>query len=63
LMTKRLHTMAILSAMIAAISGVVGIYVAWHIHIAAAPAIVLIVTSLFIVTFGVKFIRERAWHR
>ncbi len=63
LMTKRLHYMAILSAIIASISGVVGIYVAWHIHIAAAPAIVLVVTILFIVTFGIKFIRERVWHR
>lgn len=63
LMTKRLHHMAILSAIIASMSGVVGIYVSWHLHIAAAPAIVLVVTSLFAVTFATGAIRRRVWHR
>jgi manganese/iron transport system permease protein len=62
LMTKRLHHMAMLSALMASIGGVLGIYVAWHLHIAAAPAIVLVVTSLFAVTFGITAFRKRVWH-
>jgi ABC-type Mn2+/Zn2+ transport system permease subunit len=63
LMTKRLSRMAMLSAVIASICGVIGIYVAWHLHIAAAPAIVLVVTSLFALTFAVTTLRKRVWHR
>ncbi|MDZ4672431.1 MAG: metal ABC transporter permease [Phototrophicales bacterium] len=62
LMTHRLHTMAMLSALIASICGVLGIYVAWHLHIAAAPAIVLVVTTLFAITFGITAFRKRVWH-
>lgn len=53
LIVKRLHHMMLLSGAIGAFSGVVGLYVSFHLNIASGPAIVLTTTALFIVTFVV----------
>jgi manganese/iron transport system permease protein len=48
---RRLHYMMLLSALVAIISGVVGMYLAWHLRIAASAAIVLNMTALFLLAF------------
>ena len=49
--TQRLHHMMFLSAAIAAISGILGMYAAWHLEVAASAAIVLVMTALFGLAF------------
>ena len=48
---NRLHHMMALSAGIAVVCGVTGMYLAWHLHIAASAAIVLNMTLLFLLAF------------
>lgn len=48
---KRLHSMMLLSAFIAALSGIVGMYIAWYQGIAASATIVLTMTGFFILAF------------
>ncbi|PJF20904.1 MAG: manganese ABC transporter permease [Phototrophicales bacterium] len=55
LITKRMHHLMIVAALIGAFSGVGGAYLAWHLQIQFSPAIVLILTG----TFGVSFITIR----
>jgi ABC-type Mn2+/Zn2+ transport system permease subunit len=49
--TRRLHTMMLLSAAIGAVSGVIGMYIAWYQEVAPSAAIVLTVTVLFLLAF------------
>ncbi len=49
--TQRLHHMMFLSAAIAAVSGILGMYAAWHLEVAASAAIVLVMTALFGLAF------------
>jgi ABC-type Mn2+/Zn2+ transport system permease subunit len=49
--TRRLHWMMLLSAIIGAVSGVFGIYIAWYERIAPSAAIVLTMTAVFILAF------------
>lgn len=49
--TWRLQHMMALSALIGAVSGVVGIYLAWHQRLAPSAAIVLTMTALFLLAF------------
>jgi ABC-type Mn2+/Zn2+ transport system permease subunit len=51
LLTHRLHWMMVLGAFIGAGCGVVGLYVAWHLNVAASASIVLTMTALFIAVF------------
>ena len=48
---KRLHTMMALAAFLAALGGVIGMYLAWHIRIAPSAGIVLTLTAFFIIAF------------
>lgn len=48
---NRLHHMMLLAALLAIFSGVVGMYLAWHLRVAASAAIVLNMTALFILAF------------
>ena len=48
LLTMRLHTMMAVSVAIAVFSGISGLYLAWHLNIAASAAIVLTMTLLFL---------------
>jgi ABC-type Mn2+/Zn2+ transport system permease subunit len=56
--TRRLHHLMALAAVIGAVGGVVGMFIAWHLEVAPSAAIVLTLTALFVVTYAVK--RERA---
>jgi ABC-type Mn2+/Zn2+ transport system permease subunit len=51
LLTRRLPVMMALSATIGAASGVVGLYLSFYINIASGPAIVLVCTTAFLLTF------------
>jgi ABC-type Mn2+/Zn2+ transport system permease subunit len=48
---KRLHHMMILAAGIAALGGVGGMYLSWHLKFAPSAAIVLTLTAFFALTF------------
>ena len=48
---KRFHHLMLLAATIGAISGIVGLYLAWHMQMAASAAIVLTMTALFLLAF------------
>jgi ABC-type Mn2+/Zn2+ transport system permease subunit len=56
---KRLHHMMALSAVLAALCGVIGMYLAWHLQIAASAAIVLTMTAVFALAF--LFAPERGY--
>ncbi len=49
--SKRLHHMMLLAAVIGAVSGVIGMYIAWHASMAPSAAIVLTMTALFGIAF------------
>ncbi len=51
LLVKRLHHMMILGGLFGALSGVVGLYLSFHLNIASGPAIVLTTTTLFVLAF------------
>ena len=51
LLTDRLWMMAMLSALIGAVSGVIGLYVSWYQGIASGSAVVLAATGLFFVAY------------
>lgn len=55
----RLHHMMVVAAALAAFSGVVGMYLAWHLAIAPSAAIVLTMTALFVL--AVVFAPRRGW--
>lgn len=59
--TVRLHYMMMLSAVIGAASGVVGLYLAWHLNIAASACIVLVMTGLFGLAFMLAPERGYLW--
>ncbi len=48
---RRLHHMMILAAIIGSLSGIVGMYLAWHLRIAPSAAIVLTMTAIFLLAF------------
>lgn len=48
---KRLHHLMLLSAGVSVLSGMIGIYCAWHFQIAASAAIVLTMTGVFLLAF------------
>jgi ABC-type Mn2+/Zn2+ transport system permease subunit len=48
---KRLHWMMFLSAVIASLSGIIGMYIAWYSGLAASATIVLTMTGFFVLAF------------
>jgi ABC-type Mn2+/Zn2+ transport system permease subunit len=48
---KRLHSMMFLSALIASLSGIIGMYIAWYSGLAASATIVLTMTGFFVLAF------------
>lgn len=58
LLTKRLHVMMILAALIAAFSGVAGLYLSFYISIASGAAIVLVCTAIFLLVWGTQALRR-----
>lgn len=59
LLTRRLATMMALSALIGALSGIVGLYLSFYVSIASGAAIVLVCTFLFFLAF--LFAPRRGW--
>ena len=59
LITHRLHHMMIVSAFLGAASGIIGIYLAYHLEIATGPAIVLTITAIFALTFIFVQLRQQ----
>jgi len=54
LLTKRLSSMMLLSAMLGAISSIIGLYISYYLNIVSGSAIVLTATAIFLVVFLVK---------
>ena len=59
LLTKRLPVMMILAAMIASMSGVIGLYISYYVNVASGPAIVLVTTLFFLIAWSYAAIRKR----
>jgi len=51
LLTRRLPVMMVLSATIGVVSAISGLYLSFYINVASGPAIVLVCTFLFLLTF------------
>jgi len=62
LVVHRLHQMMLVSAFLGAVSGITGIYLAYHLNIVTGPAIVLTITTIFLLTLAVTRLREWGDH-
>lgn len=51
LLTRRLPVMMVLAALVAALSGVVGLYASFYVNVASGPAIVLVSTGVFLLVW------------
>jgi manganese/iron transport system permease protein len=51
LLTKRLPSMMVTAALIGAFANVVGLYLSYYVNVASGPAMVLVATALFAITF------------
>lgn len=60
LLTKRLPVMMFISAVIAAFSGVAGLYASYYLGIASGSAIVLVCTQVFALVWGIQTLRRVA---
>jgi ABC-type Mn2+/Zn2+ transport system permease subunit len=63
LLVRRLPRMMLLGAAIAAFSGVLGVFLAWHLQISASGAIVLTMTALFALAYLFAPERGLVWSR
>lgn len=54
LLVKHLHHMMVISALLGAFSGVMGLYLSFHLNIASGPAIVLTTTAIFTLVLILK---------
>lgn len=61
LLTKRLPVMMVVSALIGATSGVLGLYVAYYFSVASGAAIVLVCTTFFLLAFLFAPHRGKVW--
>jgi len=59
LLTRRLPVMMALAAIIAALSGVIGLYLSYYLSIASGAAIVLTCTAVFALIWGIQSVRQR----
>ncbi|MBN1149146.1 MAG: metal ABC transporter permease [Anaerolineales bacterium] len=59
LLTRRLPVMMALAALIASLSGVIGLYLSFYINVASGAAIVLVCTAFFAVVWLMQTIRLR----
>ncbi len=59
LLTRRLPVMMALGALIAALSGVIGLYLSFYLSIASGAAIVLTCTAVFAVVWGIQSVRQK----
>jgi manganese/iron transport system permease protein len=59
LLTRRMWVMMLLAAVIAAFSGVVGLYLSFYASVASGAAIVLICTAVFGLVWSAQLVRQR----
>jgi len=59
--TRRLQHMMLLGAFLGALSGIVGLYFAWHLRVAPSAAIVLTMTGVFLLAFFFAPGKGYAW--
>jgi manganese/iron transport system permease protein len=59
LLTRRLPVMMALAALVAAVAGVVGLYLSFYRQLPSGPAIVLTSTAFFLLTLGWQNLRRR----
>ncbi|MBA4374794.1 MAG: manganese ABC transporter permease [Anaerolinea sp.] len=62
LLTNRLPKMMLLAAIIASISGVVGLYTSFYLSISSGAAVVLTCTAFFAVTWTIQSFRKKLQH-
>jgi ABC-type Mn2+/Zn2+ transport system permease subunit len=63
LLTRRLHIMMIVAALIGALANVTGLYLSYYVNIASGPAMVLVATTLFGLVFLFAPRRGLVWRR
>ena len=63
LLTRRLPTMMLVSAIIGALSGVIGLYVSYYFSVASGAAVVLVATVIFMLVFLFAPRRGFVWQR
>jgi ABC-type Mn2+/Zn2+ transport system permease subunit len=61
LLARRLPVLMLLSALIGAAAGVVGLYLSYYLHMASGPAVVLVCTAFFLLAFLFSPRRGLAW--
>lgn len=59
LLTRRLPVMMVLAALIAALSGIIGLYLSYYLSIASGAAIVLTCTAVFALVWGIQSVHQR----
>lgn len=59
LVTRRLPSMMVISALLGALAGVAGLYLSFYVNVASGPAIVLVETGLFALIYLVAPHRQR----
>jgi manganese/iron transport system permease protein len=59
LITQRVPVMMVIASVIAAASGVIGLYLSYYLGIASGAAIVLTCTAIFLLVWGVNSLRQR----
>jgi len=63
LLTRRLHMMMIVAAMIGAFANMTGLYLSYYVNIASGPAMVLVATTIFGLVFLLAPRRGLVWRR
>ncbi|HRQ39975.1 MAG TPA: metal ABC transporter permease [Chloroflexota bacterium] len=63
LLTRRLHSMMVWAVGIGVFSGVTGVYLSFYLDVASGPAVVLVATAVFILTFLFAPHRGIVWQR
>jgi manganese/iron transport system permease protein len=62
LLVRRLHLMMLVGALLCCFSGVVGIFLSWHFSVSPSAAIVLLMTSLFLLAYLFAPSRGLVWN-
>jgi manganese/iron transport system permease protein len=59
LLTNRLPKMMLLAAIIAALSGIIGLYISFYMSISSGAAVVLVCTAFFAITWTIQTFRKK----
>jgi ABC-type Mn2+/Zn2+ transport system permease subunit len=63
LVTRRLPTMMAVSALLGAVSGVVGVYASFYLNVASGAAVVLVATLIFVLVYAFTPRRGYTWQK